>query len=57
MQEKRRPLPQRDDLYTEYITLLNLDGQYQKAYDCIMEHTFHPWGGRRAKSPHSIVWH
>jgi tetratricopeptide (TPR) repeat protein len=42
-------LKQRDDLYTEYITLLNLDGQYQKALDCCMEHQFHPWEGGEGK--------
>ena len=51
MQENAVLLPQRDDLYTEYITLLNLDGQYQKAYDCIMGHTFHPWEGGEGKIP------
>ena len=51
MQENAALLPQRDDLYTEYITLLNLDGQYQKAYDCIMGHTFHPWEGGEGKIP------
>lgn len=51
MQENAALLPQRDDLYTEYITLLNLDEQYQKAYDCIMGHTFHPWEGGEGKIP------
>jgi tetratricopeptide (TPR) repeat protein len=44
-------LEKRDDLYTEYITLLNLNGEYQKAYDCIMNHTFHPWEGGEGKIP------
>lgn len=35
----------RDDLYIEYITLVNLTGNHQKAYDCIMGHRFHPWEG------------
>ncbi|MDE6920379.1 MAG: DUF5107 domain-containing protein, partial [Lachnospiraceae bacterium] len=35
----------RDDLYIEYITLVNLTGNHQKAYDCVMEHRFHPWEG------------
>jgi tetratricopeptide (TPR) repeat protein len=39
----------RDDLYTEYITLLNLDKQYQKAYDEIMRHHFQTWEGAEGK--------
>ena len=39
----------RDDLYTEYITVLNLSGQYQKAYDEIMRHTFQTWEGAEGK--------
>lgn len=40
---------QRDDLYIEYITLLNLAGNHEKAYDCIMGHRFHPWEGGEGK--------
>lgn len=35
----------RDDLYIEYITLVNLCGDHEKAYACIMGHRFHPWEG------------
>lgn len=35
----------RDDLYVEYVTLLNLMGRYQEALDLIMAHKFHPWEG------------
>ncbi len=35
----------RDDLYIEHITLLNIDGQYEKAYEAIMSHEFRPWEG------------
>lgn len=44
-------LEKRDDLYTEYITLLNLRGEYSKAYECIMGHIFHPWEGGEGKIP------
>ncbi len=44
-------LEKRDDLYTEYITLLNLNGEYEKAYHCIMCHNFHPWEGGEGKIP------
>ncbi|MCH5186711.1 MAG: DUF5107 domain-containing protein, partial [Oscillospiraceae bacterium] len=39
----------RDDLYTEYITLLNLNGEYDNAYNRIMSHNFHPWEGGEGK--------
>ena len=46
---KRDLVEKRDDLYIEYITLVNLCGGYQKAYDCIMGHRFHPWEGGEGK--------
>lgn len=39
----------RDDLYIEYITLINLTGNPQKAYELIMAHRFHPWEGGEGK--------
>lgn len=39
----------RDDLYIEYITLVNMTGDYEKAYKCIMSHRFHPWEGGEGK--------
>ncbi|MDD3251060.1 MAG: DUF5107 domain-containing protein [Lachnospiraceae bacterium] len=39
----------RDDLMIEYATLLNLSGNYQKAYDFIMANRFHPWEGGEGK--------
>ena len=39
----------RDDLYIEYITLVNLTGNHEKAYACIMNHQFHPWEGGEGK--------
>ncbi len=44
-------LEKRDDLYTEYITLLNLNGEYENAYNRIMNHSFHPWEGGEGKIP------
>ena len=44
-------LEKRDDLYTEYITLLNLSGKYEQAYELTMEHNFHPWEGGEGKIP------
>lgn len=42
-------LEKRDDLYTEYITLLNLNGEFENAYHRIMNHRFHPWEGGEGK--------
>ncbi len=39
----------RDDLYIEYITLVNLCGDHEKAYNCIMGRRFHPWEGGEGK--------
>lgn len=39
----------RDDLVTEYVTLLNLLGMHQRAYETIMERKFHPWEGGEGK--------
>lgn len=44
-------LEERDDLYLEYITLLNTLGHYEKARICIQNHTFHPWEGGEGKVP------
>lgn len=40
---------ERDDLYIEYITLVNLSGGHKKAYEYIMNHHFHPWEGGEGK--------
>lgn len=39
----------RDDLYIEYITLVNLSGDHEKAYQCILGRRFHPWEGGEGK--------
>ncbi len=39
----------RDDLYIEYITLVNMCGNHEKAYRCIMGRKFHPWEGGEGK--------
>lgn len=50
----------RDDLYIEYITLLNQCKQYQEAYNAIMEFEFRPWEGAEGKisTQYKIaLWH
>ena len=44
-----KAIESRDDLYVEYITLLNMTGQYERAYTCMMQHHFHPWEGGEGK--------
>ena len=39
----------RDDLYIEYVQILNLLGDYQEAYDMLMRRKFHPWEGGEGK--------
>ena len=45
----RELISRRDDLYIEYITLVNMCGNHEKAYECIMGHKFHPWEGGEGK--------
>lgn len=39
----------RDDLYIEYVTLLNLQGRYKEALSYISKRQFHPWEGGEGK--------
>lgn len=48
-EENKEIISLRDDLYIEYITLLNMMGEHKKAYECIMKHRFHPWEGGEGK--------
>ena len=49
MAEHSDLLVQRDDLYTEYITLLNCEKYYDRALKAIITHNFHPWEGGEGK--------
>ena len=40
---------QRDDLQVEYVTLLNINGDYEEALQYMNTHTFHPWEGGEGK--------
>ena len=42
-------IEKRDDLYTEYVTLLNNMGQYKKAHEKITAHSFQTWEGAEGK--------
>ena len=39
----------RDDLYVEYVTMLNSLGRNQESYERIMKRHFHPWEGGEGK--------
>ena len=40
---------ERDDAMLEWVTLYNLNGEPQKAYDLIMSHSFRPWEGAEGR--------
>ena len=42
-------IEKRDDLYTEYVTLLNSLGKYDEAYKLISSHNFQTWEGAEGK--------
>lgn len=42
-------IEERDDAMLEFVTLYNLAGMYQKAYDTIMGHVFRPWEGAEGR--------
>ncbi len=46
---------QRDDLMLERITLLNLLGRHDEAFELLTTHTFHPWEGGEGKVPAQYV--
>lgn len=48
-EEREEVIRQRDDAMLEYVTLCNLTGQYQRAYDIIMSHHFRPWEGAEGR--------
>ena len=42
-------IEERDDLYLEVVTLYNALGEYDKAYEMMMNRKFHPWEGGEGK--------
>ncbi|WP_215224610.1 DUF5107 domain-containing protein [Echinicola shivajiensis] len=45
----------RDDVCLEYVTLLNMLGENQKALDLLMNRQFHPWEGGEGKVPAQYI--
>jgi tetratricopeptide (TPR) repeat protein len=48
-EENKGIIKERDDLYTEYISLLNLLFRHEEALELIKGHNFHPWEGGEGK--------
>ena len=46
----------RDDLYLEQLTLYNLLGKFEKAYELLMLRKFHPWEGGEGKVTAQYVY-
>jgi tetratricopeptide (TPR) repeat protein len=46
----------RDDVYLEYISLLNFMGEYEKALDLISNRQFHPWEGGEGKASGQYIY-
>ena len=53
LEQYPQTFPKRDDLFVEYITLLNLVSRYAQAHELTMGRKFHPGRGAREKSPSS----
>ncbi len=56
LQQNQALLEQRDDLYVEYIWLLNLTGDYELALNLLGDHYFHPWEGGEGKVTGAYVF-
>lgn len=49
--EKYREIAlERDDAFIEYVTLHNLSGNYEKAYELLLSRKLHPWEGGEGKA-------
>jgi len=49
LEKHRRLVNERDDLYVEYVTLLNLEGAHSDAVEALAARRFHPWEGGEGK--------
>ena len=49
LENNRELLDGRDVLFLSYVTLLNKNGEYEKALKLIENHIFHPWEGGEGK--------
>lgn len=49
LEDHQEVVEQRDDVSLEKITLFNLLGQHEKAYELLIKRKFHPWEGGEGK--------
>ncbi|WP_256004342.1 DUF5107 domain-containing protein [Pedobacter deserti] len=47
---------ERDDMYLEYVSLLNFMGEHRKALDLLTKRKFHPWEGGEGKASGQYVY-
>ncbi|MBI1337272.1 MAG: DUF5107 domain-containing protein [Phycisphaera sp.] len=55
LEAHRALIDMRDDLYVEYVTLLNLTRRHDKALQTLLARSFHPWEGGEGKVPAQYV--
>ena len=55
-EENQEVFTERDDLKVEYVTLLNLLGEFTKSLDFIKVNRFHPWEGGEGKITTQYVY-
>lgn len=54
--ENMQLVTERDDLYVEYVTLMNLSGQFEKTQKLLAARIFHPWEGGEGKVTKQYVY-
>lgn len=55
LQQHMELVEERDDLYLEYVTLLNLLSKYEEALSVLLRRQFHPWEGGEGKATGQYV--
>lgn len=56
LQDNLEIVYKRDDLYLEYISLINLSGDYSNSLKLLLERHFHPWEGGEGKASGQYVF-
>ena len=56
LEQNLETVKKRDDLFLEYITLLNLTGESEKALKLVTGRRFHPWEGGEGKVPEQYIF-
>ncbi len=55
LEQHQEGVQQRDDLYLEYVALLNITGKHRQALEVLLARNFHPWEGGEGKVPEQFV--